>query len=98
MTLSQRRMDSESYIASKKLHESNSWVDIMSIAGDKDTDGEFMIEMGEKFYLELYGKLGKKTDSLYRLFDIMYTKSIYIPISRMPLTSRVFRFHMLRAY
>ena len=89
--MSQRRMDSESYIASKKLHESNSWVDIMSIAGDKDMDGE-------KFYLELYGKLGKKTDSLYRLFDIMYTKSIYIPISRMPLTSRVFRFHMLRAY
>ena len=91
-------MDSESYIASKKLLESNSWVDIMSIAGDKDMDGEFMIEMGEKFYLELYGKLRKKTDSLYRLFDIMYTKSIYIPISRMSLTSRVFRFHMLRAY
>lgn len=62
----------------------------MSIAGDKDIDGEFMIEMGEKFYLELYGKLGKKTDSLYRLSDIMYTISIHIPISRMPLTSRVF--------
>lgn len=58
----------------------------MSIAGDKDIDGEFMIEMGEK----LYGNLGKKTDSLYRLSDIMYTISIHIPISRMPLTSRVY--------
>lgn len=81
-----------------KLHESNSWIDLIGIVGDEDMDGKFMIEMGKKFYVELYGKLGKRTDSLYRLFDIMYTISIHIPISRVPLTSRVFRFHMLRAY
>ena len=31
-----------------------------------------MIEMGEKFYMELYGKLVKKTDSLDHLREIMY--------------------------
>ena len=31
---------------------------MLRIVGDEDVDREYMIEMGEKFYLELYGKLG----------------------------------------
>ena len=49
-----------------------------------------MIDMGEKFHIEFYGKLGKKADSLYHLFEIMYTIPKYIPISHMHPTSRVF--------
>ena len=36
----------------------------MYIVGDDDVDREYMIEMGEIFYIELYGKTGKKVDSL----------------------------------
>ena len=43
-----------------------------------------MIEMGEKFCMDLYGKLGKKVDSLDHVREIMYTLPKYIPISRMP--------------
>ena len=83
--------------AYKKLHESDSWRDIMCIVGDEDVDREYMIEMGEKFYMELYGKLGKKADFLNHLREIMYTVPRYIPISRISPTSRVFRFQMVRA-
>ena len=83
--------------AYKKLHESDSWRDIMCIVGDEDVDRVYMIELGEKFNMELYGKLGKKADSLDHLREIMYTIPRYIPISRMSPTSRAFRFHMLRA-
>ena len=84
--------------AFKKLDESNSWRDIMTIVGNDDVDIEYMIEMGEQFYMELYGNLGKKADSLDHLREIMYTIPKYIPISRMPPTSRTFRFHMSRAH
>ena len=56
-----------------------------------------MIEIGEKFYMELYGNLDKKADSLDHLHDIMHTIQRYIPISRIPPTSRAFRFHVLHA-
>ena len=46
----------------------------------------------------MYGKLGKKADSLDHLRDIMYIIPRYISISRMPPTSRALRFHMLRAH
>ena len=61
-------------------------------------DRYYIIDMGEKFHIKFYGKLGKKTDSLYHLFEIMYTIPKYIPISHMHPTSRVFRFHMLRVH
>ena len=76
--------------AYKKLHESDSWRDIMCIVGDEDVDREYMIEMGEKFYMELYGKLGKKADSHDHLPKIMYIITRYILISRMPPTSNAF--------
>ena len=81
----------------KKLHESDSWRDIMRIVGEEDVDREYMIDMGEKFYKELYGKLGKKADSLDHLREIMHTIPRYIPIFRMYPTSTKFQFHMLRA-
>ena len=84
--------------AYKKLRESNVWREKLRIVGDDDVDREHMIEMGEKFYMELYGKLGKKVDSLDHLREVMYTVPKYIPISRMPPTSRAFRFHMLRTH
>ena len=37
--------------AYKKLHESDSWRDIIRIVGDEDVDREYMIEMGKKFYI-----------------------------------------------
>ena len=70
----------------------------MNIVGNDDVDMEYIIEVGEKFYLELYGKLGKKTDLLDHLREIMYTIPKYIPISRMSPTSRAFGFHMLRTH
>ena len=48
--------------------------------------------------MKLYGKLAEKAESLDHLREIMYTLPKYIPISRMPPTSRAFRFHMLRTH
>ena len=76
--------------AYRKLHQSDSWTDIMRFVGDEDVDREYMIEMGEKFYMELYGKLGKKADSHDHLPKIMYIITRYILISRMPPTSNAF--------
>ena len=69
----------------------------MRIVGEEDVDREYMIDMREKFYKELYGKLGKKADSLDHLREIMHTIPRYIPIFRMYPTSTKFQFHMLRA-
>ena len=78
--------------AYKKLCESDFWRDTMRKVGNDDVNIEHMVEMGEKFYMELYGKLGKKADSLNHLREIMYTMPKYIPISRIPPTSRAFRY------
>ena len=56
--------------------------------GNNDIDRKYIIEMGEKFYMELHGKLGKKADSLDQFRGIMYTIPKYILISRMPPFSR----------
>ena len=56
-----------------------------------------MILTVENFYLSLYGKLGEKA-SLNNLREILYGLPKYIPITRMPPTSRSFHFHVLRAY
>ena len=81
----------------KKLLESNSWRNI-HIVGDQDVDRENIIDMGEKFYMELYGKLGKQADLLDHLREIMFTIRRYMPISRIPPSSRTIRFHMLRTH
>ena len=70
----------------------------MRIVVDDDVDREYMIEMGETFYLEFYINLAKKADSPDHLRETMHTIPKHIPISRMPPTMRVFRFHILRAH
>lgn len=49
-----------------------------------------MIQMGEKFYMELYDKLGKKADLLDYLHEIIYTIPKHITISPMSPTSKTF--------
>ena len=70
----------------------------MHIVSDEDVDRVYMIEMREKFYMELCSKLSKKADLLDHLLKIVYTKPKCVPISCQPPTSRVFRFHMLRVH
>ena len=82
--------------AYKKLGES-SWKN-MNIVGNADANLEDIIELGETFFMEMYGKLSSKASSLSHLREIMYTLPRYIQISRMPPTSRSFRFHMLRTH
>ena len=53
----------------------------MCIVGDDNMDREYMIEMGEKFYMGLHGKLGKKTNLLDHLCEVMYAIPINIPVS-----------------
>ena len=48
--------------------------------------------------MQLYGKLASKATSLDNLRELLYTLPKYIPISRMPPTSRAFYFHMLRVH
>ena len=57
-----------------------------------------MISIAEFFFMELYGKLLKETTSLDHLRELFYSLAKYIPISRMPPTSRVFHYHMLRVH
>ena len=52
----------------------------------------------EMNYMQLYGKLANKAQSLDQMREMMYNLPKYIPITRMPPTSRAFYFHMLRVY
>ena len=57
-----------------------------------------MVHLGEEFYIQLYGKVATKAKTLDQVREIMYNLPKYIPITRMPPTSRAFHFHMLRVY
>ena len=81
-----------------KVLKDSSWKVVMNNVGKDNADIEEVIELGEKFFMKLYGKLSSKAESLDHLREIMYTLPKYIPISRMPPTSRAFRFHMLRTH
>ena len=63
-----------------------------------DTEIDRIVELGEKFYINLYGKVAAKAKPLDQVREIMYNLPKYIPITRMPPTSRAFYFHMLRVY
>lgn len=62
----------------------------MRVDGDEYVDREYMIQMGEKFYMELYDKLGKKADLLDYLHEIMYTIPKHTTISPISPTSKTF--------
>ena len=64
---------------------------------DDDIEIDRMVELGEKFYINLYGKVAAKENSLDQVRKIMYNLP-NIPITRMPSTSLAFYFHILRAY
>ena len=64
---------------------------------DDDIEIDRMVELGEKFYINLYGKVAAKEKSLDQVRKIMYNLP-NIPITRMPSTSLAFYFHILRAY
>ena len=54
-----------------------------------------MVELGDKFYINLYGKVAAKAKSLDQVREIMYNLPKYMPITQMPPTSRAFYFQIL---
>ena len=65
---------------------------------DDDIEIKRMVELGEKFYISLYGKVAAKAKSLDQVREIKYNLPKYMPITRMPPTSLVLYFHMLCVY
>ena len=81
-----------------KLKESPNWRSKLQKLLDDDISVDEMVGLGEEFYIQLYGKIATKATTLDQVREIMYNLPKYIPITRMPPTSRAFRFHMLRIY
>ena len=81
-----------------KFKESSYWKSPIKTLYDDDIEIDRMVELGEKFYINLYGKVAKKAKSLDQVSKIMYNLPKYIPITRMPPTSEAFYFHVLRIY
>ena len=80
VTRSQRRMDFEFIKTYKKLHESNSWRDIMCLVGDDGGCGcgQSIQMRWENNSTWNCSKLGKNADSLDHLYENMYTVPKYI--------------------
>ena len=81
-----------------KLKESPNWRSKLQKLLDDDISVDEMVVLGEEFYIQLYGKIATKATTLDQVRELMYNLPNYIPITRMPPTSRAFRFHMLRIY
>ena len=81
-----------------KLKESPSWRSKLQGLLDDNIDIEDVVRLGENFYIQRYGKVAAKAKTLDQVREIMYNLPKYIPITRMPPTSRAFHFHMLRIY
>ena len=84
--------------AYQKLMEIDIWQKSMNIIGKQEVSLDEVIDSGEKFFMQLYGKPAKYSSSLDHLREIFYILPKYIPISRVPQTSRAFRFRMLRVH
>ena len=84
--------------AFNKFKESSYWRSAIKMLYNDDTEIDRMVELGEKFYINLYGKVAAKAKSLDQVREIMYNLPKYIPITRMPPTSSAFYFHMLCVY
>ena len=84
--------------AYKKLLNSKSQRNSMRIVGKADSSIGDVIEQGELFFMQLYGKASKYAESLDNLREILYMLPKYIPIERMLPTSRTFHFFMLRVH
>ena len=66
--------------AFNKFKESSYWRSaIKTVCGDIEIDG--VVELGEKFYINLYGKVATKAKSLDQVREIIYNLPKYIPIT-----------------
>ena len=59
---------------------------------DDDIEIDRMVELGEKFCINVYGKVAAKAKSLDQVGKIMYNLPKYIPIAGIPPTSQAFTF------
>ena len=84
--------------AFKKFKESPYCRSAIKTFCNDDVEIDRVVELGEKFYINLYGKVAAKVKSLDQVRTIMYNLPKYIPITRIPSTSLAFYFHMLCVY
>ena len=67
--------------AFNKFKESSYWRSaIKTVCGD-DIEIDGVVELGEKFYINLYGKVATKAKSLDQVREIVYNLPKYIPIT-----------------
>ena len=67
--------------AFNKFKESSYWRSaIKTVCGD-DIEIDGVVELGEKFYINLYGKVATKAKSLDQVREIIYNLPKYIPIT-----------------
>ena len=76
--------------AFNKFKESSYWRNAIKMLYDDDIEIDRMMELGEKFCINLYGKVAKKAKSLDQVCEVMYNLPKYIPITQMPPTSEAF--------
>ena len=76
--------------AFNKFKESSYWRNAIKTLYDDDIEIVRMIKLGEKFCINLYGKVAKKAKSLDQVCEVMYNLPKYIPITQMPPTSEAF--------
>ena len=82
-----------------KLKESFYWRDKLQRMLHDGTSIEEVVQLGKDFFIQLYGNVAKNAKSLDQVREIiMYNLPKYVPIKRMPPTSRAFHFHMLCIY
>ena len=84
--------------AFNKFKESSYWRSAIKTLCDDDIEIDRMVELGEKFHINLYGKVAAKAKSLDQVREIIYSLPKYIPITGMSPTNRSFYFHMLLTY
>ena len=68
-------------MAFNKFKESSYWRSAIKMLYDDDIEIDRMVELGEKFYINLYGKVSAKAKSLDQVCEIMYNLPKYIPIT-----------------
>ena len=84
--------------AFNKFKESCYWRSAIKMLCGDDIEIHKLVELGERFSINLYGKVAAKAKSLDQVRKIIYNLLKYIPITWIPPTSQVFYLHMLRVY
>ena len=84
--------------AFNKFKESSYWRSAIKTLCDDDIEIDRMVEPGEKFHINLHGKVAAKAKSLDQEHEIIYNLPKYIPITGMSPANRAFYFYMLRTY